>query len=242
MRFMKRVVLLEDMIKLFGGIRFHYMDLFEVDGMSLLLGACVETLETLRLRLTDPYCERPYPGCTGVLTNDFAAISFLREFGLSRNKSLQALEITAGSIDHALWSGSLDYASHLLGHMVSTIKSPAFLEVIVVYQDYDFCDYPFRGVSATKASWHYSRFEVLREVQKARDFRLVLCADVQDCRGENLVRVLNEAVAMGKAKGVFDNFSSEPVVIYHPRSTPSNDTVEILGFRLYKSRYPSWGR
>ena len=42
-------VLLEDMIKLFGGLGFHYMDLFDVDGMRLLLGTCAKTLETLRL-------------------------------------------------------------------------------------------------------------------------------------------------------------------------------------------------
>ena len=47
--------LLEDMIDLFGGIRFRYMDLFNVKGTRLLLGACAETLETLRLCPTDPH-------------------------------------------------------------------------------------------------------------------------------------------------------------------------------------------
>jgi len=42
-----RVELVEDMINLFGGIRFHSMDLYIVDGMRLLLDACAETLETL---------------------------------------------------------------------------------------------------------------------------------------------------------------------------------------------------
>ena len=48
-----RVELLEDMIGLFGGIRFRSMDLFSVVGMRLLLNACVETLETLRLHQND---------------------------------------------------------------------------------------------------------------------------------------------------------------------------------------------
>ena len=48
-----RVELLEDMIGLFGGIRFRSMDLFCVVGMRLLLNACVETLETLRLHQND---------------------------------------------------------------------------------------------------------------------------------------------------------------------------------------------
>jgi len=54
MLFVERAVL-EDMINLFRGIRFHYMDLFHVDGMPLLLEACARTLETLRLDITDPH-------------------------------------------------------------------------------------------------------------------------------------------------------------------------------------------
>jgi len=50
----RSVGFLKDMIDLFGGIRFRYMDLFDVDGMRLLLNACVETLEILRLYPTDP--------------------------------------------------------------------------------------------------------------------------------------------------------------------------------------------
>ena len=54
--------LLEDMIRLFGGIRFHSMDLFFVSRMELLLGACVGTLETLRLYATDSWSEQLYQG------------------------------------------------------------------------------------------------------------------------------------------------------------------------------------
>jgi len=50
----RTVELLEDMIGLFGGIRFRSMDLFNVNGTRLLLNACVETLETLRLHQNDP--------------------------------------------------------------------------------------------------------------------------------------------------------------------------------------------
>ena len=53
--FRKRVGLLEDMVNMFGGIRFRHMDLFNVKGTRLLLGACAETLETLRLCPTDPH-------------------------------------------------------------------------------------------------------------------------------------------------------------------------------------------
>ena len=49
-----RVGILEVMIETFGGIRFRQMDLFDVDGMRLLLDASASTLETLRLYPEDP--------------------------------------------------------------------------------------------------------------------------------------------------------------------------------------------
>jgi len=52
-----RVTLIEDMIALFGGLRFRHMDLFRVKCMRLLLDACAETLETLRLYPDDSYGE-----------------------------------------------------------------------------------------------------------------------------------------------------------------------------------------
>ena len=41
--------LVRDMITLFWGLRFSYMDVYMVKCVRLLLGACAETLETLRL-------------------------------------------------------------------------------------------------------------------------------------------------------------------------------------------------
>ena len=43
---------------LFKGIRFHHMELFDVDGMRVLMDACAETLETLRVYPTDPRGEQ----------------------------------------------------------------------------------------------------------------------------------------------------------------------------------------
>ena len=45
--------LIKEMILLFGGLRFRQMDLFGVKCVRLLLDACAETLETLRLYPTD---------------------------------------------------------------------------------------------------------------------------------------------------------------------------------------------
>ena len=49
--------LAKDMIAFFGGLRFRNMDLFRVKCTRLLLDACAETLETLRIYPTDPYGE-----------------------------------------------------------------------------------------------------------------------------------------------------------------------------------------
>jgi len=47
--------LVKNMITVFGGLRFHYMDLYRVQCVHPLLDACTETLETLRLHPTDMY-------------------------------------------------------------------------------------------------------------------------------------------------------------------------------------------
>ena len=49
--------LVEDMIAFFGGLRFRYVDLFRVKCARLLLGACADSLEGLRLYPADPYGE-----------------------------------------------------------------------------------------------------------------------------------------------------------------------------------------
>jgi len=49
--------LVKDMITFFGGLRFRYMELFRVKGARLLLGACADTLEGLKVYPNDPYGE-----------------------------------------------------------------------------------------------------------------------------------------------------------------------------------------
>ena len=245
MRSIRGVVFMKDMISLFGRIRFHHMDLYFVDGMSLLLDACTETLETLRFCLTDPRGEKLCPKDVEALTNDFAAGSSLRNFGLSRNKSLRALEVTAQSVNNELKDRPSNPASSLLNHILSTITSPTFLEVMVLYRDY--CDFPgiqivcacetarplLRRTSqaerAEEALRYHRQFEVFREAQKVRDFQLVLCADAWDNVGEYPVRVLKRAVAAEKAKGMFDNFSSEPMVIHSPRAAITGVWKDVYG-------------
>jgi len=57
MTFISSIMFLKDMINLLGGIQFRQLDLFHVHGMSLLLKACAETLETLRFHPNDSHGE-----------------------------------------------------------------------------------------------------------------------------------------------------------------------------------------
>ena len=126
------------MIGLFGGIRFRYMSLFNVVGMRLLLDACAETLETLRLHPSDPRGKELSPSGLQMLTGDFAGVSSIRDFDLSRNKFLQTLEITSHDIVCALsQAGSLDTATGHFAYALSTIhplyspKSLSFIETVI---------------------------------------------------------------------------------------------------------------
>ena len=227
MTWFTRVGILRDMINLFGGVRFHHADLYDVDETRLLLGACARTLETLRLYPTDPRGKRFLLNKMWVLTDNIVAVPSLRYFDLSRNESLRILQVTARSIDGALWNSSSDAVTSLLTYALSTITSSAFSELAIFYRDYD-----FRGIHYLPLDRFYYRmmspaeiveearhsrlFEVFRKMYKVRDFRLVLCVDVWDNVGEYSVRMLKEAVATEKAKGGFDDLSSEPVVPYSP--------------------------
>ena len=225
----RRVGLLKDMIDLFGGIRFCSMDFFDVDGMPLLLGACAKTLKTLMLWPSDPRGELLSPEGAPISANGFAATSSILDFDLSRMKSLRTIQVRAWSIDRALKDGSLDAASNLLKHALSTIRAPSFFEVVVLYRWDDFRGVgswknpdqpPLRKMSpaekAEESLRHRRQFEVLRLVRNVRDFQLVLRAGVWDPVGEYSVRMLKEAIEEEKARGGFDEFLSQPFVDYHP--------------------------
>ena len=46
--------------------------------------------------------------------------------------------------------------------------------------------------------------------------------------GESLARVLKEAIAAEKTKGMFDDFSSVPMVIYSQRVIPVDFSEELV--------------
>ena len=133
----------------------------------------------------------------------------------------------ARSIDYVLKNGSLGAASRVFKFSLSTIKSPAFSQVTVLHRGIDFHAivdrYPSAGTvfgwtspsrEVEEASQHRKRFQLLREIRKVRNFRLVLHVNVQETVGEYAVRMLKEAVAVEKASGGFDAFFPEPLVTH----------------------------
>jgi hypothetical protein len=117
-----------EMIAVFGGLRFRHMSLFAVDYTQLLLHACAETLETLRMRLFDPYCKVPsFKGSGRDSSSQYSTVNSQTtrwDFDLSQNKFLRTFEATTDSIiDKRPSPGSLEAA-------FSTITSPLPLDVV----------------------------------------------------------------------------------------------------------------
>jgi hypothetical protein len=167
-----------------------------------------------------------------ILADHFTGRPPLQDFDLSRNESLQTLEILASSVVYR--------EAGFLTHVLSTITSPVFSKVIIVYRDYDFCQLhaawdigtnPLRGALpveiAVEASRHHMWFKAFREMHKVREFRLMLCADVWDCAGVYAVCTLQQAVAAEKAQRGFDGVFSEPLVISRPRGSSAEVSEQL---------------
>jgi len=233
MMYFRREGLLREIIDQFGGIRFRWMNLYDVDGMRLLLGASAKSLETLWLHPGDPRGRELPLNNVEVLADRLTVRCYLRDFDLSRNKSLRTLQIATWFLDDALQACPPDIATRLLTYALSTITSPVFSEITVFYRDYDstgaYSAWPGRSPLespykngkeswiAEEASRHYKRFGVFRTVHKIRDFRLVLCADVWNGVGGYSEWRLKKAVEAEKAERGFDGTFPEPLVTHNLR-------------------------
>jgi len=152
----------------------------------------------------------------------------LQHFDLSRNTSLRTLETTALSID--LRNGT---ASNFFITILSSVTSPAPLDFVVIYRDFDFdfytdsfiiesepayhYDSPSSRESGRRALFHQKLFRVFREMQGATDFRLVLCVDVFDSVVEYATQTLESLVKAEEAKGGLDH-RCKPLIISERRT------------------------
>jgi hypothetical protein len=88
--------------------------------------------------------------------------------------------------------------------VLSTIKSPTFSKVVIIYREIHFykvlypMDAQLEAMSSGEAAWYRMQFDAFHEMYKVRDFRLVLQAsDVSD----GSVRELKRAVAAETVRG-----------------------------------------
>lgn len=162
------------------------------------MDACGDTLETLQLSTTEgpPYgCEELLLSSVQMMTRNFTGISPIRYLDLSRNKSLRTLEVTVRDIDDLLMYAPPVTVAGLFADVLSTIKSPIFSGVAVIYRHDDFdvverTGHPSSGrltwlspaERAGASSLHHWRFEVFRTMRKVRDFQLASYADVWEGR------------------------------------------------------------
>ena len=224
-----REKLMEDMIALFGGLRFRYTDLFRVKCARLVLDACRETLEILRLYPTDLYGEEPISkriqqGMTSGSQSIENGQAVCRDIDLSRNKSLRTLETTAEAMT------ARDASPIFFRTILATITSPLPLDFVVVYGEYEVdCRVPTwlntthvwdppAETESHNSLCHRQRFKVFREMYGVREFRLVLCADVLDCVVDDAIETLEFVVEAEKARGGSDYLRCEPLVISERRS------------------------
>jgi len=172
-------------------------------------------------------------------SEEFAANNraLLRDFNLSRNKSLQTLETIGESIGAA--EGT---ASDFLMTVLSSVTSPVPVDVII-YQDIDFgvssshspynsipirfCYSPLKG---KRDPWRYQQhLEVSHKVHNVRGFRLVHCADVSDCIVERAIKALERFVKAGKMKGGLSHSSYEPLIISERRLLRTRTSDYLAG-------------
>lgn len=155
----------------------------------------------------------------------------LQHFDLLSNKSLRTLETTAGSI-----IAGIETASTSLRTVLSTVVSPAFLDVVIVFHDLDidyqrplhasvsrksvprcFCDHTANS-RATFALHQQQLFKVFREIHGGREFRLVLCADVFDPTVEHAITMLKRLVKTEEMEGRLDYLLCKPLVVSEIRT------------------------
>ena len=120
--------------------------------------------------------------------------------------------------------------------VLSTITSPTFSKIVIIYREHDFGSVTLRprvapkvyktitpAEKAEEASRHRRLFEAFQEMYKVRrDFQLVLCAEVWDYVGKYAVRVLEQAVATENAEARLDY---EPLVVRSPQGFPDGPSV-----------------
>lgn len=190
--------LLKDIITVFGGMRFISMDLCSVRGKRPLLEACAETLETVRIHpdSSSERCKRVLYPCDH-LSNTSADIVlpvFPQDFNFSCNTALRSLEFQGLTMS---WSRT--YA-RTIKELLSTITSPAFSEIVVVFP-------------RMETPWPPPVLvEALREMCVIKEFRVAFCLETSEMLGAPGLHHMTLETMAAAAGGTFDFLPCPPLV------------------------------
>lgn len=151
------------------------------------------------------------------------------------------LETTAESINAAD-----DTVSDFFRTVLSTVPPTAPLDVVIVYREIDLggirscwlqCTsdpvcFRHRSPEGREADLlrHKRQFAVFREMHSARDFRLVLCADVYDCMVDYAVQTLEHNVNSTEVTGGLEYLLYEPLIISERRKPRTRATDQNAGW------------
>jgi len=151
----------------------------------------------------------------------------LRDFDLSRNKSLRTLETTAQSIADA------DSASNFLITVFSSVTSPPPIDVVIIYRNFEaisgwlhhfyceprsscfYCFWLWKPAGYLH-NFKLAHIKMLQEVHNIQNLRLLLCADVSDHLVDHTTESLEHILNMETAKGELDHLC-RPLVISERR-------------------------
>jgi len=121
---------------------------------------------------------------------------FLQIFDLSHLRSLRSLEVTVSSL-----SQTHADAPYVLRDIFSTITSPEFSEITLLFQYQDLI-HPF-----------YIPFDVFREMHSKRKFRLVFCLEVLKIYTAVGLKVVRQEMDRMFAQGIVDFLESPPTLV-----------------------------
>jgi len=163
----------------------------------------------------------------------------LRHFNLSQNKSLRTLETTVESIIAAD-----DTAPDFLRTVLSSVTSPAPLDVVIIYRDVipsggqdcmwccnsgPICNHS-KEMRDKNARGHQQQLRVFREMRSMRDFRLVLCADVSDHMVGHAVGKLERIAKAEKVERGLGHLPYKSLVISERRILRTRDNDYHTGY------------
>ena len=198
---------LRDLSKLSGGLRFRYAYLREVEGARFLLENCAETLETLRV-YPSGQCALWVP-VLSYLTYGLSEWNErkLRDFNLSKNRSLRSLEVTVDI--PGFYS---DHPQRFLRDLLSTITSSVFSEVVIILGD---------GVIHHTDFFQQVLFRVVRGMYEVKPFRLVFCLEIWDGDREDNTERLRRYIDAEAAKGGLNFLPCSPIIVSNTRAMRS---------------------